>query len=171
MGPPYRSDVWAWAQSNVQWWTSIRSAGRACSCGFLVDTSLQIRQTSQAQRAPESAGECKWAKHGECRRGNSVRQPIRDDVVDGRHHCQCYLRSLEYCRFAAAWRLTHNKMLLLVLGHCWVRLKHASLQGFRLTACTFPTQDHTPSTTRGLQPSCLDTYSAYRNCLSSSNSS
>ena len=100
MGPPYRSDVWACAQSNVQWWMSIRSAGRACSCGFLVDTSMQIRQTSQAQRAPESAGECKWGKHGECRRGNSVGQPIRDDVVDGRHHCRCYLRILEYCRCA-----------------------------------------------------------------------
>ena len=20
MGPPYRSDVWAWAQSSVRWW-------------------------------------------------------------------------------------------------------------------------------------------------------
>jgi hypothetical protein len=62
----------------------------------------------------------------------------------------------------AAWRLTHNKMLLLVLGHCWVRLKNAILQGCRLTACTLPTQDRTPSTTRGLQPSCLDTYSLRR---------
>ena len=109
MGPPYRSDVWAWTQSNAQWWMSIRSAGRACSCGSLVNTSLQIRQTSQAQRAPESAGKCKWSKHGECRRGNSVGQPIRDDVVDGRHQCRCYLRSLEYCWFAQpASRLASN---------------------------------------------------------------
>ena len=61
--------------------------------------------------------------------------------------------------------LTHNKMLLLVLGHCWVRLKNASLQGCRLTACTFPTQDRTPSTTRGLQPSCLDTYNLRRSFM------
>ena len=27
-------------------------------------------------------------------------QPIRGDVADGRHHCRCYLRSLEYCWFA-----------------------------------------------------------------------
>ena len=112
MGPPYRSDVWACAQSNVQWWMSIRSAGGACSFGFLVDISLQVKQTSQtsqAQRAPGSAGECKWRNHGECRRGNSVGQPIRDDVVDGMHHCQCYLRSLEYCRFAQpASRLASN---------------------------------------------------------------
>ena len=51
MGPPYCSDVWASAQSSVQWWLSIRSAGRACSCGFLVDNCLQIRQTRQTRRA------------------------------------------------------------------------------------------------------------------------
>ena len=41
MGQPPRLDVWACAQSNVQWWMSIRSAGGACSFGFLVDISLQ----------------------------------------------------------------------------------------------------------------------------------
>ena len=27
MGPPYRSDVWAWAQSSVRWWSSSRGRG------------------------------------------------------------------------------------------------------------------------------------------------
>ena len=54
MGRPYRSDVSEWAQSNVQWWMSIRSAGRACSCGFVVDDRLQISQTKQTRRALEN---------------------------------------------------------------------------------------------------------------------
>ena len=129
-----------------------KCCGRACSCGFLVDTSLQIRQTSQAQRALESTEECEWGKHGECRRGNSVGQPIRDDVAEGRHHCRCCLRSLEYCRFAKpACHLESNTQqqdaAAVVLGHCWVGLKNASLQGHRFTACSFPTQFRTPSTT------------------------
>jgi hypothetical protein len=32
MGQPPRLDVWACAQSNVQWWMSIRSAGGTCLC-------------------------------------------------------------------------------------------------------------------------------------------
>ena len=32
MGPPRCLDVWTCAQSNGQWWMSIRSAGGACSC-------------------------------------------------------------------------------------------------------------------------------------------
>ena len=97
MGPPYRSGVWAWTQSNVQWWMSIRSAGRACSCGFLDDKCLQTRQTRQTRRASENVNRANMDGVG---RGNSVRPPIRDDAADGRHHCRCYLRSLEYCWFA-----------------------------------------------------------------------
>ena len=50
MGPPYRSDFWAWAQSGVRRW-SFRSGGGACSCRFLVDNCLQIEQ---ARTAPEN---------------------------------------------------------------------------------------------------------------------
>ena len=75
-------------------------------CEFLLDTSLQIRQTRQTRRAPENVNRANMESVGG---GNSVGQPIRDDVADGRHHCRCYLRSLEYCRFAQpASRLASN---------------------------------------------------------------
>ena len=45
-----------------------------------------------------------------------------------------------------------------VLGHCWVGLKNASIQGYRFTTCIFPTQGRSPSTTRGCAPSCRDIY-------------
>ena len=60
MGPPYRSDVWAWAQSSVRWW-SFQSRGGACSCRFLVDDCLQIQQT---QRAPENANRANMESAG-----------------------------------------------------------------------------------------------------------
>ena len=105
------------------------------------------------------------SKHRERRRGNSVRRPIRGDAADGRHHCRCYLRSLEYCWLRnqpATWRPTHNEVLLLCSETVGLGLKMQASMGHRLTACTFPTQHRTPSTTRGLQPSCLDTYNLRR---------
>ena len=89
MGPPYRSGVWACIQSSVRWW-SFRSHGGACSCRFLVDNCLQIKQT---QRTPENANRANTEGVGG---GTGMRQPIRGDAADGRHHCRCHLRSLEY---------------------------------------------------------------------------
>ena len=63
---------------------------------FLLDTCLHTRQTRQTRRASENVNRANMESVG---RGNSVRPPIRDDAAAGRHHCQCYLRSLEYCRF------------------------------------------------------------------------
>ena len=31
MAPPYRSDVWAWAQSSVRWWHELRAGAGAGS--------------------------------------------------------------------------------------------------------------------------------------------
>ena len=47
MGPPHHSDVWAWAQSSLRWW----SLSRACFCRYL-HICLQIEQT---QSTPENA--------------------------------------------------------------------------------------------------------------------
>ena len=71
MGQPPRSDVWACAQSNVQWWMSIRSAGGACSysmCACIQDRRgrhgerWSRRASEERRRASENAdeGRCCW---------------------------------------------------------------------------------------------------------------
>ena len=63
--------------------------------------TTQRQEDQQSRRADmESVGECEQSKHGECRREDSVGQLVRGNVADGRLHCRCCLRSLEYCRVA-----------------------------------------------------------------------
>ena len=89
---------------------SIQSAGRACSCGFLVDKCLHIRQTRQTRRASENVNRANMESAG---REDSAGQLIRDGVADGRHHCNhrhssCSART----RVTPAQRV-HQRQLLL----------------------------------------------------------
>ena len=84
---------------------------------------------------------CGQSKHKERRRGNSVRQPIRGDAADGRHHCRCHLRSLEYCWLRnqpAHWRpntqLDVDVGTPALLGHD----RRCSSQGCQLTTAPSP---------------------------------
>ena len=57
MGPPYRSDVWAQARSNVQWWMSIRSGGHGT--------------VSRLGARPWSRNQPGWAHHRQSRCSSS----------------------------------------------------------------------------------------------------
>ena len=73
MGQPPRLDVWACAQSNVQWWMSIRSARGTCSsliCACIQDKTDgagaesagaggRRRCVGERRMAPEGVGECR----------------------------------------------------------------------------------------------------------------
>ena len=76
MGQPPPLDVWACAQSNVQWWMSIRSAGGICSslrCACIQDKTDgacvesvgaggvggALENVGGRRMAPDGAGECR----------------------------------------------------------------------------------------------------------------